>query len=86
MFLKIELDALITKSLYKNHYNHYNFRLSFTVINKVYTRLDFFKTLQKPFCPFTLSKKVPSKHFLFSRFYLNKKLNNLTISSTHKQG
>lgn len=83
-FLSRELKLLIHKSLLKNHYNHYEFRLSFTINLFFNDRSDYFKTLQKLYCPFTLSKKVPSKHYLYSRFYLNKKLNNLTFNNTYK--
>jgi hypothetical protein len=84
IFIKRELNLLIQKSLFRNHYNHYIFRLSFTINSVFKERKDFFKTLQKLFCPFTLEKKIPSKHFMFSRFFLNKRLNSLRISNTSK--
>ncbi len=82
-FLKKELKTLIKKSLLKNHYNSYLFRLSFTVdITTKYCKKKYFlKTMQKLVCPYTLSKKVPSKHFAYSRFFLNKRLTSLKFSN-----
>jgi hypothetical protein len=83
-YVRKELKLLINKSLFRNHYNNYMFRLSFTINIYLHSKKDYFLSLQKMFCPYTLSKKVPSRHFLFSRFYLNKKLNYLKISNTYK--
>jgi hypothetical protein len=84
LFIKNELKLLIKKSLFKNHYNHYIFRLSYSINHYYFDRVDYFKSLQKLFCPYTLCKKVPSKHFLFSRFFLNQELNSLKISGVYK--
>jgi len=83
-FVKKELKSIIHKSLFKNHYNHYITRLSFTIDMYFNKNNNYFKSLQKMFCPYTLSKKVPSRHFLFSRFCLNKQLNSLKIANTYK--
>jgi hypothetical protein len=84
IFIKNELKRLIHKSLFRNHFNNFLFRLSFTISDFFNKQKNFFKSLQKLFCPFTLEKKVPSKHFLFSRFFLNKRLNGLLICNTFK--
>ena len=83
-FLKKELKLIIYKSLFKNHYNNYIFRLSFSTNIYFFKKIDYFKTLQKIICPYSLSKKIPSRHFLFSRFYLNKQLNYLKTSNIYK--
>lgn len=83
-YVKKELKLLINKSLFRNHYNSYIFRLSFTINIYFNSKKDYFKSLQKMFCPYTLNKRVPSKHFLLSRFYLNKQLNYLKMSNTYK--
>lgn len=83
IFLQKELDIIIRKSLFKNHSNNYMFRLTFTVNTDKYSKLNYFRTIQKLICPYSLSKKVPSKHFLFSRFFLNKRLNSLNISNVY---
>ena len=83
-FIKSELKLLIKKSLFKNHYNNYVFRLSYTINHYYFDKIDYFKSLQKLFCPFTLCKKVPSKHFLFSRFFLIYQLNSLRVSNVYK--
>lgn len=84
IYVKKELKLLMYKSLLRNHYNDYIFRLSFTINKFFHEKKDYFKTLQRMYCPYTLSKKVPSKHYLFSRFYLNKQLNYLKMSNTYK--
>jgi hypothetical protein len=80
IFLKFELKKKIKKSLYKNHFNDYLFRLSFT-INWLFFKNQYFKTFQKLVCPFSLSKRVPNKNFNYSRFFLNKKLNSFNINN-----
>lgn len=82
-FLKYELKDLIKRSLFQNHFNSYNFRLSFSINWKI-DKTQFFKTFQKLICPFSLSKKVPNKHFYYSRFFLNKKLNSFNINNVFK--
>ena len=86
-FKKIELEFIIKKSLLRNHYNSYVFRLSFT-INELYNKTTkdnkFFNSQQKLLCPFTLDKKIPTKHLLFSRFYLNKQLHTLKVNNVYK--
>jgi hypothetical protein len=82
-FLKNELKFLIFKSLLKNHYNHYLFRLSFTVNIFFFSKNDYFFSLQKLICPYSLCKRVPDKNFLFSRFYLNTQFNSLNINNTY---
>jgi hypothetical protein len=83
IFKKIELKLLIYKSLLRNHYNHYMFRLSFCINIFFLNKNNCFKTLQKLVCPFTLGKKVPNKDFSYSRFFLNQTLNSLNICNTY---
>ena len=83
-FKKNELKLLIENSLFKNHYNHYIFRTSFTVKNNNTDVNFFFQSRQKLICLQLLNKKVPSSKFLFSRFFLNKQLNSLKIANVTK--
>ena len=86
-FINQELWKKIKKSLFLNHYNHYKFRLSFN-LNQIepllYDNNRFFKTFQKLVCPYSLSKKVPSKRLNFSRFFINKQINTLKINNMLK--
>ena len=82
-YVKKELKNKILKSLKKNHFNHFIFRLSFT-LNFLTNKTEYLKTMQKLVCPFTLSKRVPNKHFNYSRFFLNKKLNTFLINNVYK--
>lgn len=82
-FLKYEMRQLINKSLKQNHFNNYLFRLSFT-LNWQVKKCQYFRTLQKLVCPFSLSKKVPNRKFWYSRFFLNKKLNSFNINNVYK--
>jgi hypothetical protein len=82
-FLKKELNFKIHKSLLKNHYNFYLFRLSFTINLFFFNKKDYFFSMNKLICPFTLSKKVPDKKYFFSRFFLNSQFENLNISNSH---
>jgi len=81
---KNELKYIIYKSLLKNHYNSYIFRLSFTINIFFFKKLHYFKSYQKSICFFSLSKKVPSHKLNYSRFFLNKKLNTFNINNTFK--
>lgn len=83
IYLKYELKERIRNSLKKNHFNLPKFRLSFTIA-WLYIKKQFFKTFQKLICPFSLSKRVPSQSFSYSRFFLNKKLNNFYINNVFK--
>ena len=85
-FLKIEFLNLIKKSFFKNQYIHYINRISINTKKFFYSKksLYFFKTHQKLICMITNIGKVPNKHYNYSRFYLNKQMNQLTISNTIK--
>lgn len=83
LYYKQELKLKIKKSLLKNHFNNPLSRLSFT-LNWYTNKQQFFKTYQKLICPFSLSKRVPNKHYSYSRFFLNKKLNNFYINNVYK--
>lgn len=82
-FLKYELKQLINKSLKQNHFNSYLFRLSFN-LHWYNHKSQYFHTLQKLVCPFSLSKRVPNSQFSYSRFFLNKKLNSFNINNVYK--
>lgn len=79
------LDKLLTLSLSKNHYIDPLDRLSFFCREDYLSNL-FFKTVtfQKLTCLVSLSMKVPSKAYHYSRFFLNKQFNKLVISNTLK--
>lgn len=83
VFIKNEIKSIINKSLKKNHFLPPLIRLSY---NRTWynSKEQFFKTYQKLICPFSLSKRVPNKHFWYSRFFLNKKLNNFYINNVYK--
>ena len=83
IFLKNELFNLIKKSLFSNHFLKPIVRLSYTLAVQL-NKNNFFKTYQKLVCPHSLSKKVPDKNFLFSRFFLNKKFNSYYINNVFK--
>lgn len=83
IYIKKELKNRIFNSLKKNHFNHYIFRLSFT-LNFFKVKTQFFKTFQKLICPYSLSQRVPNKKFHYSRFFLNKKLNTFNINNVFK--
>lgn len=83
LFNKNELLCKIKLSLLRNHNTNYLDRISFTV-SKSNTPIFFFKSRQKNICLSTLSKKIPSKHYMFSRFFLNKQLNSLKINNVSK--
>lgn len=83
IYLNVELFKLIKKSLLSNHFLKPIVRLSFTVLEKL-KKTNFFKTHQKLLCPHSLSKKVPDRSFLFSRFFLNKKFNSYYINNVFK--
>ena len=85
LYKKNELNLKIQKSLLKNHYNDYIFRLSFTIVQFNVDVNTFFKSRQKLICLHTLGKKIPSKHVMLSRFYLTKQLNSLKLNNILKQ-
>ncbi len=57
---------------------HFQNRISF---ENIYSR---FCTYQKLYCLISFSNKVANKKFHYSRFFLNKQLNNLVVSNTLK--
>ena len=83
-FIKTELYNTLIKSLYKNHYNNYQFRLSFIIYKDINNKYLYFSSIQKLICPFSLIKKVPNKKFSYSRFFLNKKINLLKMNNVYK--
>lgn len=88
LYQQDELFTKIRKSLFRNHYIKPINRLSFNIDNTEPTLMSsniYINTFQKMYCQYTLCKKVPSKQFLFSRFFLNKQLNTLKINNVFKQ-
>lgn len=90
VLLKVEyknffLKKLLALSLSANHFippveriGHFQNKIFF---DNIYSRLD---SYQKLYCLISFSSKVPNKKFHYSRFFLNKQLNNLVISNTIK--
>ena len=76
---------LLEKSLTKNHFIKPLERLSYFAKSKsednLYSR---WSTYQKLICLISLSPKVNSRKYLYSRFFLNKQLDKLTIANTLK--
>lgn len=85
-FLNLEFLNLIKKSFFKNQYIYYIDRISINTKKYFFFKksLFFFKSHQKLLCMITGINKVPNKHYNYSRFYLNKQMNQLTISNTIK--
>ena len=83
-FFKNELKYKIYNSLLKNHFNHYIFRLSFSINLFFFKKLHYFNSYQKSICFFFLNKKIPSHKFHYSRFFFNKKLNTFNINNVFK--
>lgn len=75
---------LIDCSLQKNHFLKPIERISYFTRNHYNNFFSKFSSFQKLQCLITLSPKVHNKKFYYSRFFLNKQLNNLTISNTLK--
>jgi hypothetical protein len=82
-FKKFELENTLKKSLYRNQSLEPNVRLRFSIKDKN-SKEYFFKSLQRLSCLVTLMGKVPNKKFFYSRFFLNKQLNRLTVANTFK--
>ena len=78
-------EKLLNASLARNHNVEPADRLSFFAredfVNNLYYK---WSTYQKLTCLVSLSVKVPSRVYHYSRFFLNKQLNKLVISNTLK--
>jgi len=84
-YKKLFVTSLINKSLGKNHYIAPLERISqLCQPNFVETLLYKFSTFQKLQCLITLSGKVHSRSYSYSRFFLNKQFDKITISNTLK--
>ena len=76
---------LLNKSFFINHYLQPLIRISFLAQNNNISNLfQHYSTFQKLYCMITISSKVSNKSYGYSRFFLNKQLNKLTISGTIK--
>lgn len=79
------LLTLLKTSFSKNHFLSALDRISFLhrydTIDNLYFR---FNTYQKLHCLITNSPKVNSRKYHYSRFFLNKQLEKLTIANTLK--
>lgn len=85
LYLDTFLIFLIEKSLSYNHFIKPIQRLSFKVLESDYNNFYYyFKTYQKLICLISLSKKVPNKSYLQSRFVLNKQANRLNFANSLK--
>jgi hypothetical protein len=79
------LNNLLKKSFFKNHFIQPILRISFLSQNNNINNLyHCYNTYQKLYCLITISGKVSNKHYGYSRFFLNKQLEKLTISGTIK--
>lgn len=78
-------NTILKKSFQENQFLKPLDRISFFVnkdsIDNLFTR---FNTYQKLYCLVSLSPKVPNKSYSYSRFFLNKQLNKLTLANTLK--
>jgi len=84
-YIRLHLESLLQKSLSKNQYIDPIDRLSFFAREDYVDDLYFkFSTFQKLTCLISLSHKVHNKGYHYSRFFLNKQLNKLSISNTLK--
>lgn len=84
-YKKLFLEQLLVNSLRSNQFLNPVDRLSY-FSKKSHEDHRFFKfsTYQKLWCLISLSTKVSSKSFHYSRFFLNKQLGKLMISNTFK--
>jgi hypothetical protein len=84
-FKEFELLTKLKISLYRNQYLNPEIRLRFSIYEKKkISKKYFFKSIQKLICLISLNNKVPNKKYFYSRFYLNKQLNRLTVTNTFK--
>ncbi len=84
-YRKLFFNILFKKSLKKNHFLEPLERLSYFAQDDYVRNLYFkFSTFQKLTCLISLSHKVHSKSYHYSRFFLNKQLDKLSISNTVK--
>lgn len=77
------LKLLLIRSFMKNHFLTPKERISYfaqpITIDDITHR---FSTYQKLYCLITASPKVHNREYHYSRFFLNKQLDKLTISNT----
>lgn len=79
------VEVLFAKSLGQNMFLTPINRISYLMKSaEQFNLFSYFNTYQKLHCLITLSPKVPNKSFYYSRFFINKQLNNLTCSNTLK--
>jgi hypothetical protein len=78
-------NVILIKSFQENQFlkplNRISFFANKDSIDNLFTR---FNTYQKLHCLISLSQKVPNKSYHYSRFFLNKQLNKLTLANTLK--
>lgn len=84
IYKKNELKTKILKSLFRNHFQHYLYRLTYSKFLYTTDTNKFFKSHQKLYCFINLNKKVPSKNYMLSRFSLNKKIDTLSFYNLFK--
>lgn len=84
-YKRLYLGTLLYKSLSKNQYIPAVDRLSYLAREDYVDNLYYkFSTFQKLTCLISLSVKVHHRKYQYSRFFLNKQLNKLSISNTLK--
>lgn len=78
-------NDLIRKSLKKNEYQKSLIRLSYQCLNYINLNYqNYFSSYQNLVCPISLSTKVPSSKYLYSRYFFNNQLNKLVTSNLIK--
>ncbi len=84
-YKKLYLTSLLYRSLRKNQYIPAVDRLSYLAKEDHVDNLYFkFCTFQKLTCLISLSAKVHHRKYQYSRFFLNKQLDKLSMSNTLK--
>jgi hypothetical protein len=84
-YVKTKLFRILLSSLGTNVLLAPHVRLSFLMTSTVmFNSFNFFRTYQKLHCLVSMSTKVPTKSYHYSRFFLNKQLSFLTIANTLK--
>ena len=79
------IESILLSSLSKNQYIEPIDRLSYFAQDDYIDNLFFrFSTYQKLHCLISLSPKVHSRTYYYSRFFINKQLNNLVMGNTLK--
>lgn len=78
-------EELIKKSFKNNEYQQNLIRLSYRCLHYINLHyFNYFKSYQNLVCPISLSTKVPSSKYLYSRYFFNNQLSKLVTSNLIK--